>query len=395
MSVADLAATKNIFKNTLKNISMNPPELPAVTPPATALGLLEIDLAAIAANWRRAQAREAPGQCAAVVKADAYGLGVRQVVPALIAAGCRWFFVAQIDEAIDLRASLPSDVRVAILGGINGCAEAAETVRAFDLIPVLNDPGSLAQWQAVARGSGASLPAFLHLDTGMNRLGFMAKDYQSLASSPDQLDGIELLASMTHLASANSHHSDPTRTQIARFEAMAHPPSALGRSLANSSALFHPDVPRCDLARPGCALYGVNPTPGQSNPMQAVVTLWARVMQVRTITAGEAVGYGGDYIAPTPRRIATLGIGYADGLHRLSQTAAFWFGTHRAPIAGRISMDLITVDVTDVPETALARGWARVLGLEQGVDDLADHGRTIGYEVLTGLGRRYPRHYAT
>lgn len=375
---------------------MSAPDRPAFLPPATALGLLEVDVAAIVANWQRAQAQAAPGQCAAVVKADAYGLGVQHVVPALAAAGCQWFFVAQIDEGLALRALLPTSARVVILGGISGGGiDAARTLHEHDLTPVMNDPGTLDQWCAFAGQVGVRLSALLHLDTGMNRLGFMADDYQSLASSPDRLGGVELLASMTHLASADSHQSDQTRTQIARFEAMPHPPSTLGRSLANSAGLFHPNVPRCDLARPGCALYGVNPTPGRPNPMQAVVTLWARVMQARNIAAGEAVGYGADYIAPSSRRIATLGIGYADGLHRLSQTAAVWFGPHRAPIAGRISMDLITVDVTDVPEAALAPGWARVLGLEQGVDDLADHGRTIGYEVLTSLGRRYPRHYAT
>ncbi|KQP76691.1 alanine racemase [Methylobacterium sp. Leaf111] len=352
---------------------------------------LTIDLAAIAENWRRLGA-QAPGvACAAVVKADAYGCGLARVAPALWAAGCRTFFVAHLSEGIAARAVL----REATIYVLNGLLPGlGPTLAAHGLRPVLGSREELAEWATLAEAAAAPLPAALHVDTGMNRLGLSVPE--ALALSGDPLiarAGIALL--MTHLVSAELA-SDPVngrqRADFARVRA-AHP--GLPGSFANSSGIFLGAAAHHDLLRPGYALFGGNPTPWKPNPMRPVVRLDAQVAQIRDVSPGETCGYNGRWRATEPRRLATLSMGYADGYPRAAsgRGIALVDGV-RCPILGLISMDLVILDVTDAPETR--RGTtATLIGDALDVDTVGRAAGTIGYEILTGLGSRYVRHYVT
>lgn len=354
----------------------------AITFPATAdaASILEIDLGAIVDNWRLLAARVAPGLCAAVVKADAYGLGAAKVAPALAAAGCRTFFVAQLDEALAVRAVLPQ-AEIAVLNGL-----LAGTSRVFldaRLTPVLNDLAQIERW----RRKGQARPAILHVDTGMNRLGLPMADVARVGDP-----GFPVRAVMSHLACAEDA-TPMNEAQRQRFEAARALLPAASASFANSSGIFLGAPYHYELARPGVALYGVNPTPGQPNPMRPTVRLLARVLQLREAAAGETVGYGATFGLERPTRIATIAAGYADGLLRsLSNRGRALAGGTTVPIVGRVSMDLITLDVTAADPAAVEPGsLVELIGSTHTVDDLAAEAGTIGYEILTSLGRRYHR----
>jgi len=354
---------------------------------------LRIDLAAIARNYARLR-REAGGLAAgAAVKADAYGLGVARVAPALHAAGCRWFFVAQADEGVALRPLLPRDATIAVLSGAMEGDMAA--LRAHGLVPVLNDLGQVARWRDANR-AGTALPAALHVDTGMARLGLPPAEVAVLADAPDRLDGVPLVLVMSHLACSDEPGHPMNAAQLARFrDTRARLPPAPS-SLAASSGIFLGPPWHFDLLRPGAALYGVNPVPGRPSPVEPVVALAAPILQVRSIDARESVGYGAAFLAPAPARIATVSAGYADGLLRsLSNRTSVRIDRWTVPVVGRVSMDLITLDVTAVPDTVARPGvLVHLLDGARTVDDLARDAGTIGYEILTALGRRYRRHYA-
>lgn len=341
--------------------------------------VLTVDLGAIVANWRALCARHPGGPVAGVVKADAYGLGAGPVARALLAAGCRHFFVAQLTEGQALRAALGPRPMIAVLNGFPPGADGEAL-----LTPVLNGLPNLM---------GRQGPAILQVDTGMARLGLDAGELDRLAADPGLLRGIDLRYVMTHLACADTPDHPLNAAQAARFRAgLARLPPA-PTSIANSSGLFlGPDF-ASDLARPGCALYGINPTPGAPNPMRPVVSLAAPVLQLRSIGAGESVGYGAAWVARRPTRIATVAAGYADGyLRALSGRATGRIGGVAVPLVGRVSMDLLTFDVTDAPD--LRPG--DLIGLLDGTltpDDLATAAGTIGYEILTALGTRYQRVY--
>lgn len=354
--------------------------------------LLTIDLDAIVENWRRLAARAAPAECGAVLKADGYGLGAVRIGTALAAAGARTFFVAHLDEAIALRAAL-ADARIVVLNGLLP-GFAVEYV-AHRLVPALNDPAEIAAWGTEARTLGTALPGFVHLDTGMNRLGLMPQDQDRLAADPTVLDGIAPLAWMTHLACAEDSEALMNRAQLQQFRSAVARLPAAPLSIANSSAHFLGSDFQGDITRPGAALFGLNPTPGQPNPMTDVVRLDARILQTRRVDTPMTVGYGAAHRVEGPARIATIAIGYADGfLRSLSSRGAVRIAGFTAPIAGRISMDLITVDVTHIPETLAVPGaLAEIIGPHLPVDRVAEAGGTIGYEILTGLGHRYARHY--
>jgi len=258
---------------------------------------------------------------------------------------------------------------------------------------VLNMLGEMAAWAAAARETGRRLPALLHVDTGMARLGLDRRELATLAADHARLDGIELRYVMTHLASAEIADAPENARQAARFaEARASLPPAPG-SLANSSGIFLGDAFRSDLARPGAALYGINPTPGRDNPMRPVVTLRGRVLQVRDIGAGEAVGYNGIWRAKRPSRIATVGVGYADGwLRAQSNRGMAFFDGGPVPLVGRVSMDLATYDVTDQPGVEPG-AWLELIGPNAPLERVADAAGTNGYEILTSLGARYQRTY--
>lgn len=340
-------------------------------------GQLTIDLGAIVRNWRKLCAIHSGGAVAGVVKANAYGLGAPQVATALRDAGCRHFFVAQPREGIAVRKAIGPGPMVAVLGGFPRAAE-------HDLTPVLN---SLDELRA-HRG-----PAILQVDTGMSRLGLDASELESLARDPSPLEGVELLYVMTHLACADEARHPMNAVQADRFAEICLKLPRARRSFANSSGIFLGGRYASDLARPGCALYGINPTPGRPNPMEPVVQLDLPVLQVRRIPPGQTVGYGATWLAVRPTRIATVAAGYADGLHRaIDGRARGLLHGKPVPMVGRVSMDLITFDVTEVPEAA-AGDLIQVIGPGQDADALAGIEGTIGYEVLTSLGNRYRRRY--
>ncbi|WP_431281751.1 alanine racemase [Humitalea sp. 24SJ18S-53] len=339
-------------------------------------GVLTVSLGAIVANWRFLGGVQ-PGQAvAAVMKADAYGLGAEAIAPALRDAGCAHFFVAHKAEGLALREVLGPGPMIAVLNGFSpdlGC----------DIWPVLNSLADVRAWAGLGR------PALLQLDTGMARLGLPPAEQRQLAGEPGLLAGIDLRYVMTHMACADEPAHPLNAIQRDRFVAAVFP--GVKRSLAASSAMFLGAGFASDLARPGAALYGLNPTPGHKNPMQPVVTLEAPIVQLREITAGTPVGYGATWVAKRDSRIATVAAGYADGyLRSLSGQGWAMLAGVRVPLVGRVSMDLLTFDVTDAPRP---NPGDRVVLIGQGVsaDDLGLSAGTIGYEMLTGLGPRYRR----
>lgn len=353
---------------------------------------LEIDLGAIAENYRILQRRFTGSECAVAVKADAYGLGVAHVGPALEKAGARTFFVAFVGEALALRVLLPS-ARIAVLNGFP--PDAADDFVHHGLIPVLNHLGDVEAWSGIAAREGRPLPSFIQFDTGMSRLGLEPSEQGILASEPGRLDGIDVVGWMTHLACADDPDHPLNGQQRERLKTAAEglPPAPL--SLCNSAGIFLGQDFHFDIGRPGSALYGISPVSEGDNPMRQPVRLTSPILQVRTIPKGAIVGYGATYAAARPSRIATIPVGYADGMLRsLSNRGTMWLGGHAVPMAGRVSMDLITLDVTDVPESLAQPGqMVEVIGPHMTPDAIAEQAGTIGYEVLTALGRRYDRHY--
>ena len=358
--------------------------------------ILSIDLGAIAANWRglrdAGRATGRPVDCAAVLKADAYGCGAAIVGPRLAAEGCRHFFVAHIDEGIALRAVLP-EVPIYVLNGLLPGTE-PDFVE-HGLTPVLNHLGQLNAWRAAAQRYNRPLDAVVHIDTGMHRLGFGPEDAQVLINERGRLRGLRLALIMSHLVASEETSNPINGEQLSRFRTFVRAMPGAPTSLANSSGIFLGPDYHFDMLRPGAALYGINPLPGQSNPMLGVVTLQVRILQTRRIDAFQTVGYGGAWRSARPSRVATIALGYADGYFRnlVNRTHVHLAG-HTVPVIGRISMDLVTVDVTDVPEELSQPGMTvEALGPHLTPDDLAEHGRTNAYEVMTALGRRYHRDY--
>jgi alanine racemase len=358
-----------------------------LTEPPGASARLEIDLGAIVANWQILKGRHGGRPTAAVLKADAYGTGAPQAAAALFAAGCRHFFTAHLGEAIPLRPLLPG----AMLSVLNGLLPDTEAdYVAHDIVPVLGSLAEVRRWGAQARRMGSLLPALLHVDTGMNRLGLTVADVGTIAQTEDLLAGLNILFVMTHLIAADDPASPLSAEQLRRFAAACAMLPTLPTSIANSSGLFLGPAFRSDLARPGAALYGINPTAGE-NPLRPVVRLTAQVLQIRDIAAGVSVGYNETWRAARPSRIAVLGVGYADGFARaLSNRGAAVFDGVRLPLVGRVSMDLTTFDVTDHPGVSVGT-WLELLGPQRDVAEVAAEAGESPYELLTRLGRRYAR----
>lgn len=368
----------------------------SLTDPA-APALLTIDLGALCDNYRYLAAQAPGAECAAVVKADAYGTGAEQAVPALVGAGCRTFFTATLDEARKVR-SVASNADLYVLDGL--FPDAMDAFKAIDARPVLGSLPEIADWSNYCAKTGEKRPAALHIDTGMNRLGLRESDVDALADNPDTLDAFAPALVISHLA-CGDEPDDPMnerqRTAYDRLRAKLPPCPAC---FANSAGVFLGPEYHYDMVRPGVALYGGRAVNGVPNPMKPVVRLDIRIAQIRDAEAGETIGYGASRKLATKTRIATAAAGYADGVFRYLGASdgetgmTGYIGEYAAPILGRVSMDTITLAVTHIPADLAARGaFVEVLGPHVSVDDLADKAGTIGYEVLTSLGHRYERRY--
>lgn len=369
---------------------------------------LTLDLSALQDNWRLLNARNAPGVAGAVIKADAYGIGIEVAAPALHKAGCRTFFVAHVSEAIRARTALP-EAEIFVLNGL--AAGDIEVYGALHLAPVLGSLDELTAWEGYRAANPQAEKAALHVDTGMNRLGLRPEMFRELVAG-SHLPRADISLVMSHFVSSEVENDPVTARQIAAFSEVATLIQAAEKaqpasrkqnhktrlSLCNSSGHFTSAAGRHDLSRPGYALYGGNPIPGRKNPMRQVVRLEAPVIQVHRVPAGETVGYSSNFIATHDSRIATLSCGYADGYPRnggaTPQRAGGYaiLNGHECPFAGNVSMDLITLDITHLPEGSVKPGdFALLIGDGLDIDRVGHSAKTTGYEILTSLGRRFER----
>jgi alanine racemase len=363
---------------------------------AEAGGVLTINLSALTANWVALGRQAMPAECAAVVKADGYGCGIEAVARSLNRAGCKTFFVADIAEAQRVRAVAPNSSIYVLNGLLPGTAAAYAGIRAQ---PVIGSLVELAEWDAFCSANQWRGGAALHVDTGMNRLGISADEAAALAPRiRAENHGISLL--MSHMACAEQPEHPLNDRQIQLFREIRMLYRGIPGSLANSSGIFLGTGAHCDMVRPGAALFGVNPTPGRRSPMQPVIELRAHVVQVRNVPKGETVGYSATWTAKHATRIAVVAVGYADGYPRAASATDTTPGADaivagkRCPLAGRVSMDLLAIDITSLQDNAVRRGdFVTLVGDQIGVDQLAAAAGTIGYEILTSLGRRYHRIY--
>lgn len=371
-----------------------------------------VDLDAIAQNWLMLKKKLQNGaDCAGVVKADSYGLGAAAVSRTLFMQGCRHFFVAQYAEALKVQQALASVAQafphspvsdkpvivdaptIYVLEGPRGAA-AAEYIQS-GFVPVLNSPADIAYWTAAARQAGRKLPAVLHIDTGMNRLGLNGTETAALAADSDAWAALDLRYAMSHLCCADETTHEKNAEQLALFRELT---SKLGRplrlSFANSGGIFLGPDYHFDLARPGCAIYGIHPTDTPVNPMRATVRFEGRILQTRTIDRAGSVGYGAAHAVAIGQKCVTVSIGYADGyLRSLTGRASVYIGGQACKVIGRVSMDSIIVDTAHLATQPLPGDWVEIIGPHQTVDDVARQAGTIGYEIFTGLGIRTPRQY--
>ncbi|HMQ58463.1 MAG TPA: alanine racemase [Rhizobiaceae bacterium] len=361
-----------------------------------------IDLCALAENWRAMAKRSNPARCGAAVKADAYGLGLEPAMRALAAAGCQDFFVATVDEAARARAIAPG-AEIFVLNGVSR-GETAQALR-VSAVPVLASMAQVAVWKAAAAQAGRPLTCALQVDTGMNRLGVTRAEAMALAADPAFRAALDLRLVMSHLACADEPGDPMTAGQLELFRPVAAAFDHVPKSLCNSAGVFLGGDFLFDLTRPGIALYGGEAVNGMA-PLKPVVTAQARIVQIRHAKAGETVGYGAAHRLERDSRLAVCAVGYADGYLRagsgsgvglrqtVKQGARGWIAGAYVPVVGRISMDLTVFDLTDLPEgTVQAEDWVELLGPHVALDDAARAAGTIGYELLTSLGRRYCRQY--
>lgn len=374
---------------------IRPPQ-PAEPAEAEARSILTIDLDAIVANWRDLRDRAAPAQCAAVVKADAYGCGLEAVATALVRAGCETFFVGHLAEGRRLRSAAPRATIYVFNGILPGTAPGYV---GHNLHPVIGSLAELAEWNAFVTATGWHGGGALIVDTGINRLGLSFEEAMWLARQPQAERG-EVVLLLSHFACADIPDHPLNGKQIAAFRELRAMFPGVPGSLANSPGVFLGPDAHHELVRPGVALYGGNPTPLHLNPMRAVVTLAARIVQVRSVAEGETVGYCATWTAKRDARVAIVAVGYGDGFLRAASASDERPGAEaivagrRCPLAGKISMDLLAIDVSELPEDLPHRGdFATLIGPDISVDDVASHAGTIAYEVLTNLGSRCRRIY--
>lgn len=364
--------------------------------PPHATGVAIVRLGAIRRNYRKLRELAQPAETAGVVKANAYGLGIEAVFSALEKEGCRTAFVATLGEAQALRGF--SKAAIYVLDGLlPGTAPLFEEIGAR---PVLSSLDEISEWGAYGKARATPLPAAIHVDTGMTRLGVPGEDAALIAQTPELLSQIDLRLVMSHLACADEPAHTKNEAQRARFAELSSLFPEVPRSLANSGGILLGPQFHFDLTRPGIALYGGRPASTGANPVEPVLWLFARIAEVRPARAGETVGYGAVQTLKRRTKIATATAGYADGFFRAASASDTregppgFIGAHRLPLLGRVSMDLVTFDATDVPDELLHRGgWIELIGGRATVDDLASFAGTISYEVLTSLGHRYHRIY--
>ena len=375
------------------------PVTPNLTAPAAqeecgASARLTIDLKAVQDNWLKLASLGQGAACGAVVKANGYGLGCEAVMQALYEIGCRIFFIATIAEGEAARKVFPSAKLYVFDGIIKG---GVERLISAQLEPVIGSLEELDDWLASGYQQEGKLKAALHFDTGMNRLGFSSTEAEKIAA---KIQGYAPSLIMSHFVSSQIQDSPLNSKQISSFNQICRFFPGVPASMANSSAIFMREKPFYDVLRPGYALYGGNPTPLAPNPMRNALKLEARILTIRDLAPGETVGYDALWTAQRPSRIATLGIGYADGVHISASAGNAQIGGEAyaagvfCPFIGRVSMDYIMIDITDTPHALLQRGdWVELLGEKITIDDLAKRSGVIGYEVLTRLGMRYARQY--
>lgn len=365
-------------------------------PESEAGGVLSIDLGAIEANWKKLRSLSTPAECAAVIKADAYGCGIEPVTALLRHAGCTTFFVADLSEAKRARMIAPE----AVIYVLNGLPPGTGPVFAeHNFRPVIGSLAELAEWDTFTATNPWRGGFALHVDTGMNRLGVNVEEAAAIAPRlQSEHHGLKLL--MSHFVASEIPEHPRNNEQMLTFREIRRMFRGVPASLANSSGIFLGQSAFLDLVRPGVALYGVNPTPGMPNPMQRVVELRGRVAQVRHVEFGHTVGYNATWTARQPSRLAVVSVGYADGFFRAASSTDSKPGGvamvtgERCPIVGRISMDLLTLDITRLPEGAVQRGdFVTLIGDGLNLEDVADFAGTIPYEILTSLGHRYTRIY--
>jgi alanine racemase len=351
---------------------------------------LTVRLGAVVENYQSCR-RLSGTAVAGVVKADAYGLGMEPVARALAEAGCDTFFVARLDEGIALRPVVPH-ARIFVLDGV--AAGGTEPLIEHRLVPVLNSLDEIAQWSAAARARHETRDGAIHLDTGMNRLGLPAEELSVLSGEADRrLSYVNPVLLMSHLACSDDPASKMNAEQLGRFRAALALLPAAPASLSASGGILLGEAYAFDIVRPGIALYGGNPQRARVNPFRTVVRLVGRILQLRRVDKGEGVGYGATFRTERPTTLATVGLGYADGLMRaIANRGAGAIRGARAPVAGRVSMDLITLDVSSIPDAATG-DEVEFVGDTISLEEAAEAAQTANYEILTGLGTRFPRHY--
>ena len=354
--------------------------------------LITIDLDALEANYRFCREQMQPASCAAVVKADAYGLGLREIAPVLRHAGCRQFFAATHAEGVTLRGLLP-DVEIYVFEGVTELSQAAFCDH--DLVPVLISSVHSAFWANKARSLGHPLPAIIHIDTGMNRLGFGEHELQELLERPEDLDWLDTRYIMTHFACADEPGASTTNEQLDRFNRLRHLLPPAPTSVGNSAGGLLSGEFAGDMARIGIALFGGNPYQDDKPPLKPVLRVQSRILQLREVSEGTTIGYGATYRANSKMRIATVGTGYADGYPwSLGNHGMASIGGHRVPVVGRVSMDLITLDVTGIPDELVQPGrMVDLIGPDVSLEEVAERAGTINYEILTRLGQRARRKF--
>ena len=349
-----------------------------------------INLSFIEENFRRLQKRASTSEIGAVVKADGYGLGMTSIAKRLAQAGCRHFFVATFKEGLTLRSQL-TEATIFVLNGLS--TNQPQNFHQARLIPVLNSLDDINAWSSAAEVTEHGCA--IHVDTGMQRLGLTITEFEAVKANVGLLNSLNLKLLVSHLSCAEQPQSAMNQQQLALFTSLSKGLPETIKSLANSSAVYLDPAFHFDLCRAGAALYGVNPQPDQNNPMQAVLSVSAPILQIRQLNQTCSVGYGATATMQPGSRLATIAAGYADGYPRqASNLGQVQIGNWLAPVVGKVSMDLISVDISDLPASAIAVGeMANLIGPLVSIDELASAANTIGYEILTNLGRQAETEY--